>query len=96
MNLLNKINTTKYLNLIITFFKTYNKETFSYSKNFNLTIIFSKTYNKESLNCSKIFHNNLNKLINLTNIKDLRKKIFKKISAITKKVYKIKFKICQI
>ena len=96
MNLLNKINTTKYLNLTITFFKTYNKETLKYSKNLNLTIMFSKTYNKESLNYSKIFHNNLNKLIYLTNIKDLMKKIFKKISAITKKIYKIKFKICQI
>jgi len=96
MNLMNKINTTMYLNLTITFFKTYNKETLKYSKNLNLTIMFSKTYNKESLNYSKIFHNNLNKLIYLTNIKDLMKKIFKKISAITKKIYKIKFKICQI
>ena len=45
----------------------------------------------------KIRHlKNLNKLIYLTNIKDLMKKISKKISAITKKIYKIKFKICQI
>ena len=96
MNLMSKINKTKYLNLIITFFKTYNKETLRYSKNLNLTIMFSKTYNKESLNYSKIFHNNFKQLIYLTKIKDLSKKIFKKISAITKKIYKIKFKICQI